>query len=194
MQNPINSLAADEIRVLEYNAALSPSPDTLACRTRILNLANVNSDTTSYAALSYVWGDLAITQPIICDGATISVTQSLRNALSTIWKAQPSTWLWADALSINQHNFIERSHQVSLMGDIYQSASTVFVSLGPPLAGGNRLWALLQSFELTGSFDSEEFEDELDEFMDRKPNTLTMGLSDLIQRPWFRRAWVSLRL
>lgn len=98
--------------------------------------------------------------------------------------------LWADAISITQDNLVERNHQVSLMGDIYRSASLVFVSLGPVLNGRNQFWALLQSFVSDGNFDSEEFEDQLDDFMEGLWNDLAIGLDDLIQRPWFRRAWV----
>ncbi|RYP77101.1 hypothetical protein DL771_001391 [Monosporascus sp. 5C6A] len=75
------------------------------------------------------------------------------------------------------------------MGDIFRSANLVFVSLGPILRGRNRFWALLQSFVSRGDFASEEFEDELDEFMEGVSNDLAMGFDDLIQRPWFRRAW-----
>lgn len=99
--------------------------------------------------------------------------------------------LWADALSITQDNLVERNHQVSLMGDIFRSANHVYVSFGPALRGRNQFWALLQSFMSDGNFDSEEFEDQLDEFMEGLSNELTIGFYDLIQRPWFRRVWVS---
>jgi Heterokaryon incompatibility protein (HET) len=191
--NLTHILAEDEIRVLEYDATQSGSSGLLACRKRIIKLADVNGETGPYAALSYVWGDPALTQPIICDGMTISITSNLRNALSTIWKAHPSTHLWADALSITQDNLMERNQQVSLMAGIFRSAHIVFVSLGPSLRGDNRFWVLLQSFVSTGSFGGQDFEDELDEFMERQPNKLAIGLYDLIQRPWFRRAWVSLQ-
>lgn len=186
-------LADNETRVLEYDVTQSDSSGLLSCRKRIIQLADVNGKNRPYAALSYVWGDPTLTKPIICDGMTISITSNLRNALLTIWKAHPSTHLWADALSITQDNLMERNQQVSLMAGIFQSAHIVFVSLGPSLRGDNRFWVLLQSFVSTGSFDNQEFEDELDEFMEGQPNKLAIGLHDLIQRPWFRRAWVSLQ-
>ena len=77
------------------------------------------------------------------------------------------------------------------MGDIFRSADNVLVSLGPALRGENQFWALIQSFMSNGEFDSPEFEDQLDEFMEGQPNHLALGFYDLIQRPRFRRAWVS---
>ncbi|KAH8886915.1 hypothetical protein GQ53DRAFT_656833, partial [Thozetella sp. PMI_491] len=184
------TLEKDEIRILEHDAQLSQSSGHLACRTRILHLAPASrGEALPYAALSYVWGNPKVTQPLICDGVTMQVTLSLWEALSTIWRAHPSMQLWADALSITQDNVLERNHQVSLMGDIFQSANHVFVSLGPALKGRNRFWALLQSFVSDGNFDSDEFEDQLDNFMQGQSNDLATGLIDLIQRPWFRRAW-----
>lgn len=41
--------------------------------------------------------------------------------------------LWIDALSINQSNLEERTHQVEMMGRIYRSSETVFIYLGDGL-------------------------------------------------------------
>jgi uncharacterized membrane protein YhhN len=114
---------------------------------------------------------------------TISITLNLRNALSTIWKAHPSRHLWADALSITQDNLMEKNQQVSLMAGIFRLAHIIFISLGPSLRGDNRFWVLLQSFVSTGSFGGQEFEDELDEFIERQPNKLAIGLYDLQHKP-----------
>ena len=192
---PISSraLEEDEIRLLIYDEKQSQRSSCLACQTKILKLSHVNNGASlPYAALSYVWGDAKITQPLICDGVEKQVTLSLYQALSLVWRAYPATQLWADALSITQDNLNERNHQVSLMGDIFRSAERVFVSLGPALEGDNHFWSLLQSFATTRSFESEEFEEQLDEFIWGQSNKLSLGLNDLIQRPWFRRAWVCL--
>jgi len=192
MEHTRRILEKDEIRVLAYDSELTRNSGVLACRTKILQLSDVDPNgTLSYAAISYVWGDPGITSPLICDGATVSVTSNLLEALSTIWKGYPWRQLWADAISITQDNLAERNHQVSLMGDIFRSADNVFVSLGPALRGGNLYWNLLKSFMTRGRFDGEEFEEQLDEFMEGADNELAMGFDDLIHRPWFRRAWVS---
>lgn len=42
-----------------------------------------------------------------------------------------SPLLWIDALCINQYDYVERSHQVALMANIYTIAKGVMVWLGP---------------------------------------------------------------
>ncbi|KAH8797744.1 hypothetical protein F5884DRAFT_151139 [Xylogone sp. PMI_703] len=75
------------------------------------------------------------------------------------------------------------------MGDIFHSAECVFVYLGHSLMGGNLFWEFLQSFISEGDFGSPRFEEQVDGFMERDSNELSMGLDDLIRRPWFHRAW-----
>lgn len=192
---PKSTLAEDEIRVLEYDIQLSQNSGILACRTVVLKLQDNNgldADCPSFTALSYVWRDSDYTFPIVCDGSTARIALNLRNALTIIWRVYPTIRLWADALSITQDNLLERNHQVSFMGDIFRSARQVFVFLRAPLRGNHRFWALLQSFAAEGNFDSPEFEDELDQFMEGRPSNISLGFHDLVKRPWFQRAWILL--
>ncbi|RDW70123.1 hypothetical protein BP5796_08520 [Coleophoma crateriformis] len=55
--------------------------------------------------------------------------------------ALPS-YLWVDAISINQNDTRERSHQVSMMGNIYSSSQMVLVWLGKedPSPGAERVF------------------------------------------------------
>ncbi|KAG8677687.1 hypothetical protein FPOAC2_03819 [Fusarium poae] len=183
-------LQKDEIRVLVHDDTQSRSSGLLACQTRVLKLSHVQAGTeTSYAALSYVWGDAAITKTLICDGKKISVTVNLHDALLSLWLAYPALKIWADALSIVQGNILERNHQVSLMGNIYRSASCVFAFIGPPLDGGNRFWDFLKKVASNQYAIDDEFEDDLDEFLEGQTNDFAKGYHDLITRPWFTRAW-----
>lgn len=45
-----------------------------------------------------------------------------------------TAYIWIDAISINQDDYVERNHEVLKMGQIYNSASRVIIWLGP---GGN---------------------------------------------------------
>jgi hypothetical protein len=83
-----------------------------------------------YIALSYVWGDPAVTAPIFCNGTEIGVTVSLANALARLRKSNASVVVWADALCINQADAAERSRQVGIMAKIYKTATQVVVFLG----------------------------------------------------------------
>ena len=88
-------------------------------------------DDPEYAALSYVWGTETDPVRIECNGCQIEVTQNLAEALWHIRDESISIYLWVDALCINQHDLAEKSHQVTLMKDIYASANAVLVWLGP---------------------------------------------------------------
>lgn len=92
------------------------------------NLATINLNTGPvYNALSYVWGDPSSTgdpgNTLAINGYEFSVTANLRTALQHLRSpagAGPIT-LWVDAVCINQADLDERTHQVSMMRDIYAS-------------------------------------------------------------------------
>ncbi|KAF3045512.1 hypothetical protein E8E12_008825 [Didymella heteroderae] len=115
-------------------------------------------DLPPFEALSYVWGDANVTEPITCDGGSLLVTVNLANALRKIrsgisptpmnfygleqsWphpKVEPrekhlvrkTVLLWVDAICINQEDVVERNHQVQYMGVIYNRAQRVIIWLG----------------------------------------------------------------
>ncbi|ERF68414.1 hypothetical protein EPUS_03732 [Endocarpon pusillum Z07020] len=58
-------------------------------------------NSTKYAALSYCWGDPAMTANIFVDGIKTPVTSNLADALQYLRKLGTSN-IWADALCINQ--------------------------------------------------------------------------------------------
>lgn len=60
----------------------------------------------------------------------IAVTKNRLSALRYLRRSREHRPLWADAICINQHDLAERSTQVALMGDIYQTANSVTVWLG----------------------------------------------------------------
>ena len=97
-----------------------------------------------YRALSYAWGDME-TKPIYLNDQKVLVRKNLWQALwyirpinsgvpnSNIGEnvtAENTTWIWIDALCIDQQNNSERNHQVRVMGKIYEMAVEVLVWLG----------------------------------------------------------------
>ncbi|KAG5814432.1 hypothetical protein H9Q74_002677 [Fusarium xylarioides] len=125
-----------EIRLLEI---LPNTPDgKVNCKLHTVLL----TPDLYYTCLSYVWGDPNITEEIIVDGVPRQVTVTLATALQHVkkhWtdierKGDPKLdtskfRLWADALCINQKDLTERLHQVSMMADIYSSATMVLAWL-----------------------------------------------------------------
>ncbi|KAH0565027.1 hypothetical protein GP486_001579 [Trichoglossum hirsutum] len=85
-----------------------------------------------YEALSYVWGDQSITRPIVVDGQEIQVTANLEAALRHIRKPDRTVVIWVDAICINQGDNAEKSHQVSMMHDIYRNCSQKELAYGQP--------------------------------------------------------------
>ncbi|KAK9417241.1 putative Heterokaryon incompatibility domain-containing protein [Seiridium unicorne] len=83
-----------------------------------------------YEALSYVWGDPTITQPVIVDGNEMQVTTNLEAALRHLRSDQKPRTLWVDAICINQQDDREKSPQVPMMGKIFQQATSVLAWFG----------------------------------------------------------------
>lgn len=117
----------NSIRLIKLQ--LNPERGGFACSLEIANL----SCPPEYIALSYVWGDRLETVPIICDGKSVQVTLNLRDALRNLGAGL--TYIWADALCINQEDILERNQQVKIMSDIYSKAAVVIVWLGLDEAG-----------------------------------------------------------
>jgi len=88
------------------------------------------NDKPKFYAISYVWGDPAITLPIIIDGEPLEITQNLCDGLRRLRKADEALIIFADAACINQLDLSERSQQVQLMGEIYSFAEEVLIWLG----------------------------------------------------------------
>ncbi|KAI1172002.1 heterokaryon incompatibility protein-domain-containing protein [Nemania sp. FL0916] len=84
-----------------------------------------------YVALSYTWGEESLTYPIFVNGTSIQVRINLALALSSVGQFDGDTYLWADAICINQKDDKEKSNLVQHMGDIFSNAKAVYAWLGP---------------------------------------------------------------
>ncbi|KAK3116265.1 hypothetical protein LTR53_003569 [Teratosphaeriaceae sp. CCFEE 6253] len=87
----------------------------------------------AYEALSYTWGSPKDSQSIILnDQRDTSITPNLFAALLNLRRRLRPRVLWVDAVCIDQTNDEEKSHQITLMGDIYRHAASTLVWLGEP--------------------------------------------------------------
>jgi hypothetical protein len=123
---PLDS-AGHEIRLLR----LLPSEDfdsLLSCELDYGYLDNVSG---SYEALTYFWGEPDRSQLISIDGQEAKITKNLETALRYLRLPTEQRTLWVDALCINQDDITERSHQVTLMMEIYSQCSRDLAWLGP---------------------------------------------------------------
>ncbi|EAT81460.1 hypothetical protein SNOG_10961 [Parastagonospora nodorum SN15] len=88
-------------------------------------------DSSNFLALSYCWGSHTLSHTMTINNHSMPITESLATALASLQSQSHDILLWADAICINQHDPIEKTSQVQLMRDIYQTASQVIIWLGP---------------------------------------------------------------
>ncbi|KAL2060095.1 hypothetical protein VTL71DRAFT_9917 [Oculimacula yallundae] len=96
-----------------------------------LQIADLEGGECKYEALSYEWGDSAVSRSILLNGNKIQIRENLWWALFYLRRPEEKDRvLWIDALCIDQSNDKERNHQVGLMGRIYSRAQRVIAWLG----------------------------------------------------------------
>jgi len=115
------------IRVITIRPSITGS-DPISCDFHLLDLDTRYPE--QYIALSYTWGEPPSTEMINLNGEPFPVRKNLWDFLSQARSNCLEEYLWIDALCIDQSVNAERSHQVSIMGRIYSSASRVIVWLG----------------------------------------------------------------
>jgi type II secretory pathway predicted ATPase ExeA len=68
---------------------------------------------------------------IECEKDELNVTENVRGLLDHIRDPNEDRVIWIDSICIDQQNFEERSQQVRLVRQIYSSAKSVNIWLGP---------------------------------------------------------------
>lgn len=102
--------------------------DTVQCK---LHEGALTTD-RPYKALSYAWGknEIASKTFILCNEQRLEISLNLWHALCRLRHLRTPIILWIDALSINQADDAERTHQVGMMREIYENSSEVIIWLG----------------------------------------------------------------
>lgn len=113
-----------EIRLIRENSR-NPDEGILAFEVTIVSLL----DAPEYTALSYVWGSPDRVDSVTLNGKSLPVTENLYRLLHRARELK-HTYMWVDAICINQEDILERNSQVQLMGDVYSNASKVAAYVG----------------------------------------------------------------
>lgn len=114
-------LEYNQIRVLRISSDLDTK--YLVCSFDIRDLTACRG---IYKAISYCWGDPKPTYSVLCStGDYLDLTESAAEVLKFVLLQKPDDWFWIDQICINQSDLAERSAQVSMMGQVYSSASQV---------------------------------------------------------------------
>ncbi|KAF9766445.1 hypothetical protein IL306_001162, partial [Fusarium sp. DS 682] len=116
-----NSTEIRLVRLLEPSCQDSPLS---------LELCHASINDTNYAALSYVWGDVANTVEIVLNHLSFRIGRNLHTALKQLQQNNFHGWLWIDSVCIQQLDISEKSYQVGQMGTIFSKADCVFSWLG----------------------------------------------------------------
>lgn len=99
------------------------------------------------------------------------------------------TWLWVDAICIDQDNITERNQQVRLMRQVYQKCRCVLAWLGPPRKKSVEALAFIIDLgEAYGRTRSIDFVRQL--LSDPRHESSWLALDRLFKRPWWQRVWI----
>ncbi|KAM3067208.1 hypothetical protein ACMFMF_009708 [Clarireedia jacksonii] len=142
----------------------------------------------AYNALSYTWGDPNGKEHTIkVNGRAFKVKENLHQALRRLRSGFHDTYLWIDAICINQDEKTERNHQVGIMRTIYERAEKVLVWLGNECENSHN--ALLLAEHLYNYRQSEE---DLAKHVFTTPDIALYfkALKELFARSYWRRIWV----
>jgi hypothetical protein len=187
------------LRLLKFGA------DGLSCELITTNL----QDAPPYVAFSYTWGAPSFTEtlPLGPSGAwhAFPVTKNAYQALNSLGLSihRQSRTLWIDAICVNQQDKVERAAQVSIMREIYQKATRVYVWLGAPSKGSESAIEKILEWERSLDHQMECYKNSgklqhgqtkiplsIDAFADVDSETTWGPIDDLLARDWWARAWI----
>ncbi|GAP82871.1 putative HET-6OR heterokaryon incompatibility protein [Rosellinia necatrix] len=195
---PLNK-ARREIRLFKiYASPQQGDSSILECSMKIASL----DDDVDYFALSYVWGDPSPTHELIInpEGSEhrqlLRIGANLNDALRNFRNAEEirKTYLWVDAICINQPDNEEKSWQVASMKSVYEQAAFVFAWLGPSIDVDKKVFDTLDTLERRiqerGPDLTVDVFNEFVEVLARDDGSSGKAIQKIIERPWFQRIWI----
>ncbi|KAH7087990.1 heterokaryon incompatibility protein-domain-containing protein [Paraphoma chrysanthemicola] len=151
------------IRLIRIHAA-EDEVEPIKCD---IKTATINDE---YICLSYVWGEPTPGHWILVNEKRLYVRQNVWDFLNTACRMEEfrDTWIWIDAICIDQGNVRERGHQVQQMGRIFSNATRVVAWLGLDL-DVSRLFKWIKD----------------------RNYTFPGGVIAFTKSPYWRRAWIT---
>ncbi|KAH6685701.1 heterokaryon incompatibility protein-domain-containing protein [Plectosphaerella plurivora] len=125
-----------------------PNDSTSQVRATIFS-TDLNTLDVPYNALSYAWThDTSAT--VMINGHPFNISSDLHQCLQAMSKHVAKgalSFLWVDAICINQADDVERAAQVAIMSQIYRGCRECLVWLGPEQDDSHLVFALVEEFE-----------------------------------------------
>lgn len=184
---PLLPADGDTTRVLRIEPSVS-FDDPICCTLKVMPLQGA----PAYSAVSYVWGDPAITRTIHVNGVPITVRLNIWNVLLQMRSNGNTGLLWIDAICINQEDIHERGRQVSIMGRIYSNAVLVFVWLGTGDPSTEQLIRELNEFDWPTPLEDDSGYFEYLGW--KRSKTLEVDIHERLYRPsmldYWSRTWI----
>lgn len=186
---------SDEIRIVLLSAGLARLSDGQKVPQASLYALNLAAR-PPYSALSYCWGKATDTRVMLLDGKTKCITRNLADYL--IQQAQDMQRLghqecayWIDAMSINQGDNEEKSHQVQIMGQIFSSAYAVEAWLGPETTDSPAAFQCMEEMsKIVVMPDREMMGSHLLTYVVGHVNDRIIPLHNLLIMDWWQRVWI----
>lgn len=138
----------------------------------------LGSSPQQYAALSYRWGEASTQRSILLNSVPFHIWPNLWDALVALRKPDEDAVLWIDAICINQHDLLEKGHQVAQMGCIYKRATAVLIWLGPAADNSDLAFDFLNGIL--------NFQDQ----DDQSSHSIIDSFRHIVARPYWFRAWI----
>ncbi|KAI0549974.1 heterokaryon incompatibility protein-domain-containing protein [Xylaria curta] len=173
--------ATNEVRLMN----LLPGRDSSPISVEIFHVMLDSSP--QYEALSYAWGLKDDAYHALAGSAKIAISTNLHEALQHLRSTEHKRTLWIDALCIDQNNDKERSQQISLMRDIYRTASQVVIWLGAKSSSSD---CALKFLEYLSKMKERKIYRWTEIGLKQRDEEDWEALDELLARPWWSRAWV----
>lgn len=201
-----------QIRLLRISPARFTS--TLLLALKVMSLRTIQLEEFEFQALSYAWGDdkaehlvqlcnlptkessgsairdLDRNVSILREYESFPIRQNLFHALRRIRLVDDYTWIWVDAICIDQSNDDEKSTQLPKMPQIYSCAYNVIAWLGEADGAGedvNKAIDLIPNILNLKTLDLM-LQNRLPDQQEAIRHWKSFGR--LLQRSWFSRRWV----
>ncbi|KXH69268.1 hypothetical protein CSAL01_12495 [Colletotrichum salicis] len=186
---------SNTIRVLTLYPAISHDAE-VQCGLLSTEISTCQELEQSYAALSYVWGNLSDPRFVYVNEQEVYIGRNLFEALRHLRRRDRPIRLWADTLCIKQIDITERNHQVYRMRNIYSSALETVIYLGDDDRSNtaSSAWNLLErqsewALNRNGNEDMK-LPSTLEENLIHFRGEVAYVELSVLQRPWFLRVWV----